>query len=99
MTPSAAVTVRVNSLSPVVKPVSPVTSKVAFSSVVSTKTSTELVKGGSSRTEPSVTSSPLTWNMLNEVSSSRATFKVITYSIEVTPSAAVTTMDRVFSPT
>ena len=57
------------------------------------------MSGSRSIVSPSVTSIPFTLNTVRELSSFGATFKVNSYSPMVSPSAAVTVMVRVFSPT
>ena len=66
--------------------------------MVSTVTSTLSVRGSKSTVSPSATSVPLTWNVEREVSVFKATFRVTSYSSEVSPSAAVTVTAKVFSP-
>ena len=60
VSPSAAVTVIVNSFSPITRSLPPVTSKVASASSVSTATSTDVVPAITSKISPSATSDPLT---------------------------------------
>ena len=75
--PSAAVTVTVKVLSPATRSVAPLISNVAFESVVSTLTSTEVVYGSRLTTSPLITSFPFTWKVAREVSVLRATFKLM----------------------
>ena len=62
VSPSAAVTITVNSFSPLTRSVPPVTSKVASASSVSTATSTEVAPAATSNVSPSTTSEPLIVN-------------------------------------
>ena len=71
---------------------------MASGSVVSTTTSTSVVSGSSSNTEPSSASTPSIWNTAREVSLLNRTLRVIVYSSVVSPSAAVTVMLKMFSP-
>ena len=66
--------------------------------MVSTISSTSVVNGSSSTTEPSSTVSPFTWNTARDVSLFSRTLRVTSNSSIVSRSAAVTVMIRVFSP-
>ena len=77
----------------------PETTKVASGSDVSTSISTSEVRASRSIESPSVTLIPFTLKSVRKLSSFGATFNVNSYSLMVSPSAAVTTMVSVFSPT
>ena len=98
MLSSAAVTVTVSVFSPATSSVSPSMTTVASASVVKATTLTKSVKAGRSTTEPSSTSTPLTLNEDKEVSLLYRTFRVISYSSTVSPSAAATVIKSLFSP-
>ena len=69
VSPSAAVTVTTRVFSPVTRPTSPVMTKVASASFVSTFTSTSAVPFSSWTTSPSTTSLSLIVKVASEVSS------------------------------
>ena len=98
VSPSAAVTATRSSLSPTTKSVPPVTSKVAFRSVVSTNTDTSVVKGARLTCAPSSTGSPSTVNVDRVTLVLSKTNSVNTYSAMVSSSTAVTMTVKVFSP-
>ena len=99
VSPSAAVTTTTSELSPATKSEPPVTSKVAFRSVVSINTDTSVVNGARVTSEPSSTGSPSTVNVARETLVLSNTNNVNTYSTMVSSSAAVTVIVKMFSPT
>ena len=98
VSPSAAVTLTTSVFSPVSKPTSPVTVKVASASLVSTFTSTSVVPFSRSRTSPSSTSLSLMVKIESEVSSEAGTTRTTRWSSVSSPLAAVTVTMRSFSP-
>ena len=84
--------------SPVTRSLSPAISTVASGSVVSIVISTSVVPGSRSKTSPSATSFPSTWNTASEVSMPRSKLRVTKYSAVFSPSAEVTVTTKMFSP-
>ena len=78
--PSALVTVTTKVFSPVTRPESPVMSKLAFGSSVTTSTSTSVVPGARSTVSPSTTSEPFTVKDARSVIEPSGTTKVTVYS-------------------